>query len=534
MSASTLEPSGSDPKPSDSPPIRRSRPAWGKRLRPIFFHRGADEAARSWRRSLLAIVVIVTVLCLGHRSLFAARVPLYDDWHLWNSLGLALGDAFCGTPGRVSSRFSVPAAIRADDGAVDQPLRSLAIAAAGSMPAYCAAVDAPILNNENSLMLAMTLWLRIAPEASLKDIGVFLLGLRIAALAAFGFVLLDGGASLWLVVGAMTGGFAILANGVSHHYSVYPFFFVLLLLAASLYTFAAARGLHACLGPHAAVCGLAGWLAAFGANLRTSHLPVYIVFFGFYSALAFRAPHRPVGGVVAWRRPLAGALAFAAAYVAFIVTFIRPLTPPATSGPAYAHHVIAHPLVLALALPENALSRREGIRWDDGLGLELARRVSPDVTYLGPGYDEALFRYYGSLWKAHPREMLGVYATKLGLAQSDMFSRLLEKSGAGRKLDRLGILGVLCDGRLFMLLYAIVCVGSGRAALRSGRPFPFLLCLLFGAACLLLLESAIIMPFFHAQLHNYLLFMVGFLGLLGAQAALELGRRVWERRRTRG
>jgi hypothetical protein len=38
--------------------------------------------------------------------------------------------------------------------------------------------------------------------------------------------------------------------------------------------------------------------------------------------------------------------------------------------------VLGHPLVLLLAVPNNALAEREGIRWNDSVALSLARRGS--------------------------------------------------------------------------------------------------------------------------------------------------------------
>jgi hypothetical protein len=91
----------------------------------------------------------------------------------------------------------------------------------------------------------------------------------------------------------------------------------------------------------------------------------------------------------------------------------------------HPHHPVAHALVLGLAVPENDLSRREGIAWEDSVGLTLARRIDPQVVYLREGYESALFRYYFRLWAEHPWEMLGIYVEKLRVAGRSMISKLL-------------------------------------------------------------------------------------------------------------
>ena len=75
----------------------------------------------------------------------------------------------------------------------------------------------------------------------------------------------------------------------------------------------------------------------------------------------------------------------------------------------------------------NDLSMREGIEWNDPVGLALARRVDPDVTYLGPGYERALFTYYRQLWQREPRAMARVYWEKLWSASASTFEFLISR-----------------------------------------------------------------------------------------------------------
>src|SRR5262249_49661099 len=73
-------------------------------------------------------------------------------------------------------------------------------------------------------------------------------------------------------------------------------------------------------------------------------------------------------------------------------------------------------IVLGLAAPENPLSAREGIKWDDSVGAVLARRIDPTATYHGPTYEKALLVYYGKLWVYAPGEMVEIYIAKVRIA----------------------------------------------------------------------------------------------------------------------
>lgn len=106
-------------------------------------------------------------------------------------------------------------------------------------------------------------------------------------------------------------------------------------------------------------------------------------------------------------------------YVHSQITVVKP-----TNNYNYAYHAIAHPLVLALGVPENTLSRREGIVWNDSIGLKLAKKIDPQTTYLDKSYEKALFIYYMNLWKGYPKEMLNIYSQKWKMALSDAYQMI--------------------------------------------------------------------------------------------------------------
>jgi hypothetical protein len=227
-----------------------------------------------------------------------------------------------------------------------------------------------------------------------------------------------------------------------------------------------------------------------------------------------------------------GALGFCAAYGLFGWLLIRPLTiEPAHGGQASTHHVVAHPLVLGLAVPENALSRAEGIKWDDAVGLTLARRVDPQVRYLRQGYESALFLYYRQLWQRHPREMLGIYLDKLRIAGADMIStvRTSSKSPAGGSVARLALwpLGWLRGGLTLLLVYAGLCACSLALHVKRGSPFAFTVALVMLAGAGLHIESTLIYSLFDMTHNASQLLCFLFLAALAWQLVLEMSRRVF-------
>jgi len=179
-------------------------------------------------------------------------------------------------------------------------------------------------------------------------------------------------------------------------------------------------------------------------------------------------------------------------------------------GEGIVHHPIAHPLVLALAVPDNDLARREGLRWDDLTGLAVARRVDPSVVYLSPGYEHALSEYYLNLWRTEPLAMLGIYRLKFSSAGTGVTKeaiRLLQHGGlperVARRLSAIDVSG-----------FALLALTVATAALgwflysRERNALGFTWTVISVAALGTLLESALIMPEFYVFYHSVLLLYV--------------------------
>jgi hypothetical protein len=241
--------------------------------------------------------------------------------------------------------------------------------------------------------------------------------------------------------------------------------------------------------------------------MRSSHLPLYTLFFFIYVWVLVRREPRP-----SLSFSLATLACFAVGYASFGWMLIRPLIPdgPHTNR---TYHVVAHPLVLGLALPPSDLSRREGIVWNDDAGLALARRMIPEATYLGPDYERALFRYYRSLWRKYPGEMIRIYWSKLAMAGRGMFPV------------------AWLNGIVLMVLYIGALVISFWVWRRHRRVLFLLFALLSLAAVALMLEAVAVVPDFRIMYQAYLLIYTELLVVFALQALADvMSGRVQNRR----
>ena len=292
---------------------------------------------------------------------------------------------------------------------------------------------------------------------------------------------------------------------------LYIFMLPCALLAIALYVIGAWRfGMTA--GPgFVAVSGVAGFFTGFASNMRSSHLPLYAGLFALFAAAMVAGTMRREAGPAETRRrraltltvwTAASAAAFVATYAVFGAVFIKPLPKVSYN---YSYHSIAHPLVLALAVPENPLSRREGIAWDDSVGVPLARRIDPNVTYVGPGYDDALFEYYGGLWRRHPQEMRRIYRLKAEMAGTGVVRPTTLKN-AGFYAFVLYPLNWISNGILLFVVLCAVFLVSAVAVWRDQSVIALLIGLVAATGAALVVEAAVIMPYFYLQYQSLLLF----------------------------
>ncbi len=492
----------------------------------VFFHDPVATRRPAWWRvsSAIAVAFISLAPFVINDTLAPPRALGWSDKHRNGSLEIAFNRAVCGTESRLSPSFPIARHLEAHPELQDAPLRDVAGGLAGSTSDYCGSVVQPFLNSENSLMLEMALFLSAEPRLSLRELGWCLQASRIVALVLVAYVLLENGASLLFAGIVLSLSLGILGYlGSTAYYSIYPFLPVLLALAVALLSLSVQRRLQLSRLGHLASAGVAGWLTAFAANMRSSHLPVYVVFLALYfvtgERLARRShQHGSRRGRLRWLGT--GVLSAGICYGLFGLLFIRPLTKDGTGGQAHPHHPVAHALVLGLAVPENALSRREGIEWEDSVGFTLARRIDPQVSYLREGYESALFSYYWSLWARHPYEMLEIYWRKLQIAGWSMISKLSSSPISPVTWP----LSWVPNGGTFLVLHAALfglCLGVHS---RFGSPLAFTLALVTAAGFLLQLEAALVYPIFDMTHHSSQLFCFLVLAALAWQLPLEILR----------
>jgi hypothetical protein len=263
------------------------------------------------------------------------------------------------------------------------------------------------------------------------------------------------------------------------------------------------------------VAGGTGLFGGFFYNLRSSYLPIVCLAYLAFVVLLWTQTE-DADSSIRLRRTIVALTGFSAGIVIFFVLFTLPLTRRGTSF-NLAHHVIGHPLVLSLALPPNDLSKREGIQWSDMVGLDIARRVDPNVTYLGPTYDQALLSYYRDLWKRYPLEMLGIYFAKWQRSNIGMFPFIDSNKSLMSKL-LLTPARVVPNGVWITAAFSLIALAAMYLGYRYDPSAGMIIAVLSIAGALISIESAIIIPDFYVTYHNALLFSFFFINVLAYQA----------------
>ena len=395
-----------------------------------------------------------------------------------------------------------------------------------TLDAYCSTLGQPITNNENSLMLIEAVTWLLRPSASVGFIGRVMTWLRVLGVAVFGLACLDAGVSIALTLIAMSGAMAVLQSIGWLEYTVYAFLFSAPTLWAAVCSMMY-RPIRAASTPCRIVLSLvAGLLAGFGTNLRSSYLAMFVVLFALVLTACLKLWRAEWGIGPAFRTVCVSGGAFAIGIWAFNALVMRPLERPAGATTTnYTYHAVAHSLVISLAVPENALSRSENIRWNDMVGWDIAKRVQPDVAYLGPEYERALFRFYLGLWRTRPRDMAATYVTKLQRTGRGVFLFASDLVPPWRPLRKIYL--VWADrvyGSELLAAAVSVTLLSGWMLWSTTSTVSLLATCLSAAMMLVLLESALIYSEFTPMYHSFLLFMV-----LVAPAVLL--QAIWDRAR---
>jgi SAM-dependent methyltransferase len=464
-------------------------------------------------RALIYLALILLTAFVPLDEAFHQPAYLGDDGHAKQSLTLAVNRAMCGQSSTISGDVQLDRLLPSRRDLSRIPLVDVIANQWGSVERYCATMRSPIANNENSLMLTEAWLLRLLPRLSLTGLSRILLGLQVVMLAVFCFALLRSGAGVLMCAGILQIGIAILLKTrIGLEVAEYPFLACLVALLVGMYMLMFRPGSARALASFVVAAGV---ITAYASNMRTSYLPISLGFFGAWLAGALsdeESLQRRVRGAVA------AVLLFAAGYATFHYSFVPRVASPIGS----AHHPIAHPLVLSLAIPSNPLAEREGIEWEDAVGERLARRVNPSVSYLAPGYEAALFDYYIQLWRRYPREMFVIYARKWQIAGTRVVAEAAKGEWNWLTAAVLSVLAIVPSGVWFLTIFLTAACVSFATYLRFRAPLLLGGCLLAIAGTFLLAETAIIMPSYALMYHQSLLLVSGVLTLAAAQGLVSL------------
>jgi hypothetical protein len=461
----------------------------------------------------LALIVLMTLVPM--RGALAGPSEMSDDGHAKQSLNLAVGRAFCRQPSALSRDIQLHEVLDGQHGIADVPIIDIIARRWGSVERYCATATAPAVNNENSLMLTEAWLLRLMPRSSLREIGFGLLALQISMFSVLCFALLRAGAGVLLCAAVFQVAVDVLSKvRAGNELAAYPFMACVIALLVGVYMQSLVSGGARLVMLASAVCGV---ITAYAANMRTSYVPMFAAFFVIWvvGVIVSRTAkvHRRRGAVTA-------CLLFVAGYAVFHFSLLPHVRE--VGGNSYSNHVIAHPLVLSLAVPDNPLAVREGIKWNDSVGLTLARRVDPSVEDMRPGYESALFRYYFGLWRRYPGDMFGIYFNKWRIAGASVLASASRGDWNWTTRTVMAAPRRLTNGFEFLGVLLVTVIVTFVGYLRVRAPLLMGACLMAVAGLWLLAETAIIMPAYAVKYHQSLLLVVAVLTLLGAQGVVSL------------
>lgn len=477
----------------------------------------AWQSRPSWRLACLWTVLITALAVPLANGMVPSTPPAIlqgDDSHQIVSFRMAMNWNLCGSYSHTTDGSEVDR-ILFSAGGLDVPILSLPSRAGLDRDTYCSTLVRPYRINENSLMLTMAALLWTRPESTLRDLGSLLHWFRVLALAGVVTVVLRAGASWLFALLWMVGALVILASvETTHYFSVYPFLMPMLLASAALAAWLADVGLESCARWGLLASAGVGFILGYVVNLRTSYAPILVAL---VAAIPFSWPHLQRG---VSRKALVLAVGTLAGFLLFQRAFISPIDKMPFEGNLTYHHVF-HPLVLSLAVPPNEFATREGIRWDDSVGVELARREKPEVKALSDDYERTMRDYYFRLWRTRPGEMMRLYFSKWSLTMSDVL--VYDKTPFPVRLISFAGLPMrpVSNGIVFSV-FLVAVIAFARLARGRWNRTAAALSIGFGVVGLLLVaEAAIIVPDFRMMYGAPRMVLMVTFGLCVWQCALN-------------
>ena len=379
----------------------------------------ARDARRSWFRRLLRALVFAAffvltavILTIGVVVLLGGRKAPTNYYHTTRSLEAAFNWVHCGRYSELHDQglrsiYDSPSLPYAT------PFVKVVDSSFGGIAIYCNGTFSAVKNEDSSLFYLFSAAMLVLPNASANTMFLGLTALMMACILVFVAAVAAVSKSLILTLatlGTTVGLYATLS--IDQYLSVRVFMWPPLLLFAGVLILAFRTRVHARWFPAVLVSFSMGVTAAFVMNMRSAlMLHVGAVWLTYLLFVFFSdASENDAGLVRRVKGVLVPTTAFVAGIVLFRVALIGPLDRLPTVG--ITHHPLAHPIVLGLAVPPNRFTESQGIFWDDGVGLEIARRIDPDIDQLSPEYESALWTYYRRLWVGYPVQMTRIYLRK--------------------------------------------------------------------------------------------------------------------------
>lgn len=505
-----------------------------KFLKWLLISRFGNEQKRSWKTTLIvtSLVLAVAIPFSGQPISFLVN-SLPNDGHSLISFEMALNSCICNKQSSLSFKYPIRFLILEDVTLLHTPVSNLPSLVAKSNENYCKTII-PFTNNENSLMFIDSLILKLNPNITVEKIGQILVLIRIAVLMFFIFVCIRLGLSPFFAgILFISGTYVQSMTNQSYLFTLYPFLMTMVIALISFVVLLMELKFHQSIFRSFIACLLLGFLGAFFFNLRTSYLPFIIVSlltFSIFSLYEIRKKIKSTKIMLLISVSTFACLFFG--FQSFQVLYYQPIAKLFQDTVHYnrAYHVVGHPLVLGLSIPDNALSQREGIRWDDTAGEALAKTIDPDAGYLNSNYERAMLTYYAKLWIYYPNEMIEIYWKKWKLSVTGVFTFMkqsintTEKVGSIKKFFVKLIIAPMYyipNGFFYSILFILSSIFFmfKRAHWNLGTRVSFSLFSI--TAFLIALESTIISPTFYLQYHNALLFIILFLILIFYQCLTD-------------
>ncbi len=468
------------------------------------------QPGTGWRRHLISASIALTAVAFAalYYNLFAVGSRQVVGGHPQIALEQALVSNFCGKRGYLSPNIDGGGRFfQRDKWPPDQTFSEAIVAGYDAIFRFCEKDLQRFLNSENSLSLLLSALLLLPPDDSANTLAVKLILFECTVLFLALYFLGLFGAGL-LPIGLISMATVKLLSVQPTVISQYPMMSVLLLFSSALLALlwpAIDRRKPYVL----ALAGVGvGIVLAFVYNWRTSYgliMAVQLAIIFFIAALKYYRQDRIFRKIGA----ISGAV-----FIGFFLFQAALIWPLEKDIPyTYSHHPIWHPIVLGLGALPNPLAEREGIKWDDSAGWEIAKRVDPNVAYLGPTYDPALRSYYFQLWKRYPWEMVGIY------------SKAILETSRTMAFPLLGKLAQIVIRNGFVWFSILLSIAIGGYFLLNLSPGLAMFIIVMSAAIFgVSLEAAVVMPTFTLAYQGSL--VVGFEALLAALIVFAFARAI--------